>query len=90
MKFKQWIGLVLLSIGVILNIFALHRLGYIPYRTQQVKIVTNSPISPTEQLPTSNGVIIGEPASGYANLVLAAGTVLVLVGLIVAVRYKHS
>lgn len=82
-------GLALLSIGVILVVFALHRFGYIPHRVERVPIITNSPVSPTERLPDGEAVIVAGPKRTNETALLVVGIVLILAGGIIAVRYKQ-
>lgn len=88
MQLKQLLGLILLSLGVVLIVLALHKMGYIEPRVLQTKVITNSPVAPTERLPEPSAVIVDRPDEGNAKVILVAGMVMVIVGGIVAIRYK--
>jgi hypothetical protein len=78
MSFKQMIGLVSLSLGIVLIVFACHRMGYLPEKFHENKTFTNSPLSPTEHLPEEEGGQ-GEPSQD-STLVLMGGMVLFVIG----------
>lgn len=87
MNFRQMVGLVLLSIGVVLIVFAFHRMGYIPAKKPEITIITNSPVSPTEHMPT-NAPIVAGPKRHDARLFLIAGIGLLIIGGGVAVYFR--
>ncbi len=82
------VGLALLSVGVVLLVFAFHQLGYLPIR-QKTTVLTNSPISPTEHLPVS-GKIIPEPEEVNIRLILVVGLAMVVAGGIIAILHREK
>lgn len=87
MNGKQVVGLVLLSIGVVLVLFAFHRMGVVPEKKQEMTTITNSPVSPTERAPEK--VEKSSPAeNGEAMWILVGGIAMAIVGTGIAIRYR--
>lgn len=78
------IGLVFLSIGVVMAIFAFHAMGSVEKRFAKEK-VTSSPISPTERVPEE--IAFEESEKGW-YWIAAGGAILIILGGGIAICYR--
>lgn len=81
------IGLVILSTGVVLVLFAAHEKGLLPVKHPGASVVTASPVSPTEKIPV---VSTFAKSSGdcHSSFFLLGGALLCLFGGGIAIRYR--
>lgn len=83
MSFRQMIGLIILSLGIVLIVFAFHSMGLIEKKHQPTQ-VTDSPISPTEHFPEK----VVEPRPEILWIMIG-GIAMILVGGCIAAWHRY-
>lgn len=88
MNGKQTIGLVLLSIGIVLILFAFYKMGVVSEKKQEIAPITSSPISPTERMPEER-VQFGVGTPDEAMWILIGGIAMAVVGTGIAIWFRE-
>jgi hypothetical protein len=86
MNFRQLLGLIILSLGVVLVISSFDG-RWCPESQVKSEVITNSPVSPTERLPEEAQVDLSKDYP-QSTLVFLGGILMVISGVFVAIRFK--
>ncbi len=91
MNGRQTVGFVICTVGVVLTLFSAHELGLVSGVPRPVNVVTDSPVSPTEQLPSNLEEDAGLIGNNDVRVwwALVGGCAMIGVGIWIAIKAKE-